>query len=140
MTRSGNALRSPDQKVPALAPSASTDHSYFTANILFVATKVCPTSKGLASWSSPMPDMARYDPFSPTFDHPLTNSSPDYGSRNGSFRTRPVSDFGAIGTPLSFRERNKRLRNLDDEKNQLIEVCAASTVSALPRLWRSPPC
>ena len=69
-----------------------------------------------------MPDMARYDPFSPTCDHPLLNSSPDYGSRNGSFRNRPIGDIGVVGTQMSFRERNKRLRSLDDEKNQLVEV------------------
>lgn len=69
-----------------------------------------------------MPDMARYDPFSPTFDHPLLNSSPDYVSRNGSFRHRPIGDVGVVNSPMSFRERNKRLRSLDDEKYQLIEV------------------
>lgn len=70
-----------------------------------------------------MPFMARYDPFSPQFDHPLLNSSPDYGSRNGTFRTRPIGDFG---NQLTFRERNKRLREFDDEKNQLIEVCCVT--------------
>ena len=69
-----------------------------------------------------MPDMARYDPFSPTFDHPLINSSPDYGSRTTSFRNRVVGDLGAVGSQMSFRERNKRLRSLDEDKNQLIEV------------------
>lgn len=69
-----------------------------------------------------MPDMARYDPFSPTFDHPLLNSSPDYGSRNGSFRTRPIGEIAIVPPPMSFRERTKRLRSLEDEKNQLIEV------------------
>lgn len=69
-----------------------------------------------------MPDMARYDPFSPTFDHPLTNSSPDYGSRVTPFRTRPIGDMGTTGIYSSFRERNKRLKNLDEEKNKLIEV------------------
>jgi hypothetical protein len=70
-----------------------------------------------------MPDMARYDPFSPTCEHPLLNSSPDYGVRNGSFRGRgPVGDVGVVGAQVSFRERNKRLRSLDEEKNQLIEV------------------
>lgn len=70
-----------------------------------------------------MPDMARFDPFSPTFDHPLLNSSPDYGSRNGSF-ARPIGVGVGVGldSQLSFRERNKRLRSLEDEKNQLIEV------------------
>ncbi|KIX08216.1 uncharacterized protein Z518_02872 [Rhinocladiella mackenziei CBS 650.93] len=68
-----------------------------------------------------MPDMARYDPFSPTFDHPLLNSSPDYGSRNGSFRNRPIGDISIVNSQMSFRERNKRLRSLEDEKNQLIE-------------------
>jgi hypothetical protein len=70
-----------------------------------------------------MPFMARYDPFSPTLDHPLLNSSPDFGSRNGTFRNRAIGDFGSQST---FRERNKRLRELDDEKNQLIEVCQTS--------------
>ncbi|EXJ94243.1 hypothetical protein A1O1_02636 [Capronia coronata CBS 617.96] len=65
--------------------------------------------------------MARYDPFSPTFDHPLLNSSPDYGSRNGSFRNRPIGDIGVVAPQMSFRERTKRLRSLEDEKNQLIE-------------------
>ncbi|EXJ84530.1 hypothetical protein A1O3_05199 [Capronia epimyces CBS 606.96] len=65
--------------------------------------------------------MARYDPFSPTFDHPLLNSSPDYGSRNGSFRNRPVGDIGVVPSQMSFRERTKRLRSLEDDKNQLIE-------------------
>ncbi|KAI1611212.1 hypothetical protein EDD36DRAFT_315934 [Exophiala viscosa] len=69
-----------------------------------------------------MPDMARFDPFSPTFDHPLLNSSPDYGSRNGTFiRPIGVGVGGGLDSQLSFRERNKRLRNLEDEKNQLIE-------------------
>jgi hypothetical protein len=66
-----------------------------------------------------MPFMNRYDPFSPTFAHPLLNSSPDYGARNGTFSNRPIGGFGG---QMSFRERNKRLRDLDDEKNQLIEV------------------
>ncbi|EXJ55639.1 hypothetical protein A1O7_08568 [Cladophialophora yegresii CBS 114405] len=66
--------------------------------------------------------MARYDPFSPTFDHPLMNSSPDYASRNGSFRSsRAIGDLGAITGQISFRERHKRLRNLEEDKNQLIE-------------------
>ena len=70
-----------------------------------------------------MPDMARYDPFSPTFDHPLINSSPDYASRNDSFRSsRAVGDLGGVTTQMSLRERFKRLRNLEDEKNQLVEV------------------
>jgi hypothetical protein len=70
-----------------------------------------------------MPDMARYDPFSPTFDHPLLNSSPDYAARTGSFRNRPIGgDIGVVNPNMSFRERNKRIRNLEDEKNQLIEV------------------
>lgn len=70
-----------------------------------------------------MPDMARYDPFSPACEHPLLNSSPDYASRNGSFRSRgPIGDISVLGNQMSFRERNKRLRSLDDEKNQLIEV------------------
>jgi hypothetical protein len=77
-----------------------------------------------------MPFMARYDPFSPQFDHPLLNSSPDYGSRNGTFRTRPIGDFG---NRLNFRERNKRLREFDDEKNQLIEVCSVTAV--MSRDW-----
>jgi hypothetical protein len=70
-----------------------------------------------------MPDMARYDPFSPTFDHPLINSSPDYASRNNSFRSgRAVGEIGSMVSQMSFRERHKRLRNLEDDKNQLIEV------------------
>ncbi|OQU94390.1 hypothetical protein CLAIMM_00751 isoform 1 [Cladophialophora immunda] len=69
-----------------------------------------------------MPDMARYDPFSPTFDHPLLNSSPDYSSRNGSLRSsRPNGDLGDVTNQMSFRERNKRLRSLETERNQLIE-------------------
>ncbi|KAJ4509760.1 hypothetical protein HRR83_006918 [Exophiala dermatitidis] len=82
--------------------------------------------------------MARYDPFSPTFDHPLLNSSPDYGSRNGTFRNRPIgADLGAIAPQLSFRERNKRLRGLEEEKNQLIEdllLQLETTQSQLDRL------
>ncbi|KAK6381273.1 hypothetical protein LTS17_004330 [Exophiala oligosperma] len=65
--------------------------------------------------------MARYDPFSPSFEHPLLNSSPDYGSRNGFRTSRAIGDIGLVDSHMSFRERNKRLRNLDDEKNQLIE-------------------
>ncbi|KAK7905751.1 hypothetical protein LTR67_000475 [Exophiala xenobiotica] len=65
--------------------------------------------------------MARYDPFSPTFDHPLLNSSPDYGSRNGFRSSRAIGDVGVMDPHMSFRERNKRLRSLDDERNQLIE-------------------
>ncbi|OAG42448.1 hypothetical protein AYO21_03324 [Fonsecaea monophora] len=67
--------------------------------------------------------MARYDPFSPTFDHPLLNSSPDYSSRNGSLRSsRPIGDMSsAVTNPLSFRERNKRLRSFEEERNQMIE-------------------
>jgi hypothetical protein len=81
-----------------------------------------------------MPDMARYDPFSPTFDHPLINSSPDYGSRNGSFRsTRAIGDMNANGfsNPISFRERHKRIRSQEHEKNQLIEVCLSAHVACL---------
>ena len=71
-----------------------------------------------------MPDMARYDPFSPPlpYEHPLLNSSPDYGARNDSFRNRPIGDVGVVSSNMSFRERNKRLKNLDAEKTQLIEV------------------
>ena len=70
-----------------------------------------------------MPDMARYDPFSPTFEHPLINSSPDYTSRNGSFRSgRAIGDLGTMTGQMSFRERFKRLRNLEEDKNQIIEV------------------
>ncbi len=70
-----------------------------------------------------MPDLARYDPFSPTFEHPLITSSPDYTSRNGSFRSsRAIGDMGGITSQMSFRERHKRLRNLEEDKNQLIEV------------------
>lgn len=77
-----------------------------------------------------MPDMARYDPFSPTFDHPLINSSPDYTSRNGSLRSgRAVGDLSGVTSQMSFRERNKRLKNLEDEKNQLIEVHLRSDLS-----------
>lgn len=69
-----------------------------------------------------MPFMARYDPFSPTLDHPLLNSSPDFSSRNGTFSNR--QPFGALGAAnnLSFRERIKRIQDIDAEKNQLIEV------------------
>lgn len=63
--------------------------------------------------------MARYDPFSPTFDHPLLNSSPDYGTRNQAFRNGPI---GALMPQASFRERHKKLKDQDFEKNQLIEV------------------
>ena len=71
-----------------------------------------------------MPDMARYDPFSPTFEHPLINSSPDYASRNGSFRSsRAIGDLSAITSQMSFRERLKRLRHLEEDKNQFIEAC-----------------
>lgn len=69
-----------------------------------------------------MPDMARYDPFSSNFDHPLVNSSPDYGSRATPFRNRTIGDLTAVGPHASFRERNKRLKSLDEEKNQFIEV------------------
>lgn len=73
-----------------------------------------------------MPDMARFDPFSPTFDHPLLNSSPDYGSRTTSFRNRVVGDIGSVNpVQSSFRERNKRLRSLEDERTQLMEVFPA---------------
>ncbi|ETN41849.1 uncharacterized protein HMPREF1541_03788 [Cyphellophora europaea CBS 101466] len=62
--------------------------------------------------------MARYDPFSPTFEHPLLNSSPDYGARSQPFRNGPI---GALLTQTSYRERHKRLKDQDLEKNQLIE-------------------
>ncbi len=78
-----------------------------------------------------MPDMARYDPFSPSFDHPLLNSSsPDF-DRNGAFRNRAVGDLGVVRSQMSFRERSKRLKSLEDEKTQLIEVF-------LPVAQRSP--
>lgn len=73
-----------------------------------------------------MPDMARFDPFSPTFDHPLLNSSPDYGSRTTPFRNRVVGEIGPVNPQSSFRERNKRLRSLEDERNQLIDVIILS--------------
>jgi hypothetical protein len=85
-----------------------------------------------------MPFMARYDPFSPTMDHPLLNSSPDYSARNGSFRNRPIGDFNP--RPTSFRERNKKLRDLEDEKNQLIEVSLIynpATTSGIDALFRN---
>lgn len=63
--------------------------------------------------------MARFDAFSPDFEHPFINSSPDYSSRNGSYSSRAI---GEMTTPLSFRERNKRLKSIENEKNQLIEV------------------
>lgn len=66
-----------------------------------------------------MSAMARCDPFSPTFDHPLLNSSPEYDCPTNAFRTRPI---GSIRTQNSFRERSKCLKNIEDEKNQLIEV------------------
>lgn len=72
-----------------------------------------------ASEHTQMPFMARYDPFSPTPVHPLLNSSPDFGARNGTYRTRPIGD---VVPQLSFRERNKRLKEYDDNKDQLIEV------------------
>ncbi|KAJ9613484.1 hypothetical protein H2200_003426 [Cladophialophora chaetospira] len=66
--------------------------------------------------------MARYDPFSPTFEHPLINSSPDYTSRNGSFRSsRAIGDLSTITAQMSFRERFKRIRSLEEDKNQIIE-------------------
>jgi hypothetical protein len=66
-----------------------------------------------------MPFMARYDPFSPKFDHPLLNSSPDYGARRQLFGGGPISSFAP---QASFRERHKKLKDHDEEKNQLIEV------------------
>ncbi|KIV93379.1 hypothetical protein PV10_04594 [Exophiala mesophila] len=84
-----------------------------------------------------MPDMARYDPFAPTYDHPLVNSSPDFGSRSTPFRTRTIGDLTAVAPHTSFRERNKRLKSLDEEKNQLIEdllLHLESTQSQLDRL------
>ena len=74
--------------------------------------------------------MAKYDPFSPTLDHPLLNSSPDYNTksngRNGSLRSRALGNgtfsHGSFTTQLSYRERSKRLRDVEDEKQQLIEV------------------
>lgn len=67
--------------------------------------------------------MARFDAFealSKDFDHPFLNSSPDYTPRNGSLRlSRPI---GEVTTNLSFRDRSKRLLDVDNEKNQLIEV------------------
>jgi hypothetical protein len=98
---------------------------HFTANNPFTLFTSINHNFWPLTWLSSsvsMPDMARYDPFSPTFDHPLLNSSPDYASRNGSFRNRPIGDIGVVNAQMSFRERNKRLRSLDDEKNQLIEV------------------
>lgn len=76
-----------------------------------------------------MPDMARYDPFSPTFEHPLINSSPDYGSRNGSFRSsRAIGDLTSMTSQMSFRERFKRMRTFEEDKNSLIEVCQPGQV------------
>lgn len=73
--------------------------------------------------------MAKWDPFSPTLDHPLLNSSPDFtnpASRNGSLRARALGNGsfgnGAFNGQMSYRERSKRLRDLEDEKQQLIEV------------------
>ena len=78
---------------------------------------------------SGMPFMARYDPFSPTMDHPLLNSSPDYtksNGRNGSLRSRALGNgtfsHGSFTTQLTYRERSRRLRDVEDEKQQLIEV------------------
>lgn len=64
----------------------------------------------------------RYDPFSPTLDHPLLNSSPDFGSRNGSIRNLPIGGFAPQPPQNSYRERHKRLKQHDYEKNQLIDV------------------
>jgi hypothetical protein len=67
--------------------------------------------------------MARFvafEAFSKDFDHPFLNSSPDYTPRNGSLRiNRPI---GEMTTNLSFRDRSKRLLDVENEKNQLIEV------------------
>jgi hypothetical protein len=85
-----------------------------------------------------MPDMARFDPFSPTMDHPMLNSSPDYGSRNSSFRTRAIgSDIGIITPQMSFRDRDKRLRTLEKEKNDLMEVLKSTRL--LHNVWALMP-
>jgi hypothetical protein len=49
------------------------------------------------------------------------NSSPDYTPRNGSLRmnTRPIGDMTGNS---SFCDRSKRLLDVENEKNQLIEV------------------
>lgn len=66
--------------------------------------------------------MARFDAFeafSKDYDHPFLNSSPDYTPRHTSLRTsRPI---GEMTTNLSFRDRSKRLLDVENEKNQLIE-------------------
>lgn len=80
--------------------------------------------------------MAKYDPFSPTLDHPLLNSSPDFtnpSSRNGSLRARVLGNgtfnSGAFSGQMSFRERSKRIRDIEDEKQQLIDVISMHTSS-----------
>lgn len=70
---------------------------------------------------------ARYDAFeafSKDFDDRpgdlFMNSSPDYSTpRNGSLRSRPIGDMTGNS---SFRERSRRLIDVENEKNQLIEV------------------
>ena len=68
--------------------------------------------------------MARFDAFEAfskdDFDHPFLNSSPDYTPRHSSLRTnRPI---GEMTSNLSFRDRSKRVIDIENEKNQLIEV------------------
>lgn len=68
--------------------------------------------------------MARFDAFEAfskdDFDHPFLNSSPDYTPRNSSLRiSRPI---GEMTNNLSFRDRSKRLLDIENEKNQLIDV------------------
>ena len=68
--------------------------------------------------------MARFDAFEAfskdDFDHPFLNSSPDYTPRHSSLRTsRPI---GEMTSNLSFRDRSKRVLDIENEKNQLIEV------------------
>ena len=63
--------------------------------------------------------MARFDAFSPDFEHPFINSRPDYSSSQGTHDCGPIGDMSAQTT---FRDRSKRLKTLQNEQNQLIEV------------------
>jgi hypothetical protein len=75
--------------------------------------------------------MARFDAFEAfskdDFDHPFLNSSPDFTPRHSLLRTsRPIGD---MTTNMSFRDRSKRLLDIENEKNQLVEVNSPSVLA-----------
>ena len=63
--------------------------------------------------------MARFDAFSSDFEHPFINSRPDYSSSQVAYDCGPVGD---MSTHTTFRDRGSRLKALQIEQNQLIEV------------------